>query len=314
MLGGDRVFVMHDPVTTLSLITLTSMSLGACVLAMMNLGRSGEHPGVRRWRYSLLGLCTLGATILFLYRAWWVHRGWQPLQSHVDGLLLIACLFAVLVLFLQSRAGMLGLTTFALPVLTLLLAWAVCASAWTFELFRIDSVWISVHLACVYLGTLFFSVAAIGGGMFLYAQRRIRRKEGLQRGNPLASLEAIETLMVRCSTLGFGLLTLGLVMGLMIHVSTGKGWRFAGGWYLAKVTLALVVWGIYALAMNVRQTTNFRGARAAWLCIAGLVLLLITYGIVVALPADIRVSVGAGVRDIVQRPPIGARTYSWGVC
>ena len=62
------------------------------------------------------------------------------------------------------------------------------------------------------------------------AQRRIQRKQGVSGQSRLASLEAIETLMVRCSMMGFGLLTLGLVMGLVIHVSTGNGSRVGGIW------------------------------------------------------------------------------------
>ena len=80
------------------------------------------------------------------------------------------------------------------------------------------------------------------------------------------------------------------------------------------MTLALAVWGIYALAMNVRQTTSFRGARAAWLCIAGLVLLLITYGIVVSLPADHRTPDGEGHIGMVQVPPVALAGHSWGTC
>jgi len=51
--------------------------------------------------------------------------------------------------------------------------------------------------------------------------------------------------------------------------------------------LAASVWLIYAVVMNTRHTATFRGARAAWLSILGLVLLLATFGIVPAgLPAD----------------------------
>ncbi len=274
---------MRDPSTTISLIVLTALSLGACVLALIRLMKPASA-NTRRYVYSLLGSCTLGCIGLFAYRAVVVHRGWQPLQSHADGLLLIASLFAVAVLFLQSRGGLDGLVTFALPLLTLILAWAVCASAWTFHLFQIDSVWQSVHLAGVYLGTLLFSIAAIAGGMYLFARYRLRHRVSPDPSERLASLETIERLIVAASAVGFSLLTVGLAASLVI-VASGPTRLGTGWWYSPKVITAIAVWLIYALVMNARYTTKFRGARAAWLSIIALVLLMATFGIAHMLPS-----------------------------
>lgn len=276
---------MHDRLTTLVLVLLTVLSLGACVLAVVSLLRPEVAARLRRWQYSLLGLCTLGCLGVFGYRAVWVHHGWQPLTSHVDGLLLISGLLAVLVLYLQSRSRLWGLSTFALPLLSLLLAWAVCASAWTFYVFEVNSLWMTVHLAGVYLGTLFVAVAGVAGCMFLYAQHRLRHGHRLEaKAGQLASLEAIESLIVRSSTLGFGILTIGLVTGLIIQLSPHVWAHELDAWYWFKVALAVLVWLIYALVMNVHHTTHFRGARAAWLSIAGLLLLLVTFGVASRLP------------------------------
>ncbi len=270
--------MIHDKLTTWVLIVLTVLSAAACLVAVVRLRKKSAGRGLWCVQLSLTGLCTAGSMGLFTYRALVVHRGWQPLESHVDGLLLIAALFAVMVLFLQSLGGVAGLATFALPVLTLILAWAICASAWTFYFFEIDSVWKTVHLAAVYLGTLFFAVAAIGGGMFLYVQRGLRCKR-LGGGRGLASLEAIERLIVWASASGFALLSLGLAMGLILVASgptkLGEGW-----WYSPKFVAATAVWLIYGAVMNARHAASYRGARAAWLSIAGLVLLLVTFGLV----------------------------------
>ena len=281
------VLGMHDRPTTFILTLLTLMSFGASVLAVGRFMGKPSGQGIRRVRYTLLGLCTAGSMGLFVYRVVWVHSRWAPLQSHVDGLVLIASLFAITVLFLQSRGGMPGLTAFGLPVLTVLLAWAICASQWSFYVFEINSVWKGVHLAGVYLGTLFFCVAAIASGMFLYAQNRLRRKQDSSAGGKLASLESIEGLIIRTSALGFGLLTLGLVTGLIV-VTSGPTKLGPHWWRSPKIVLASSVWLIYALVMNTRHGTHFRGARAAWLSIVGLVLLLTTFGVVNALPAENR--------------------------
>lgn len=272
---------MNDPLTTPVLSLLTLLAGVASAMALSRLTRSKVAAGVRRIEYVLLGTCTTGCGALFCYRTLMVHCGWQPLRSHVDGLLLIATLFAAMVLFLQSRGRVRGLTAFALPVLTLILAWSVCASAWTFQFFQIDSIWKAAHLASVYLGTLFFAVAAISGGMFLYAQRRVRKRPDTGVGRRLASLEAIEHLIIWTSTMGLSLLTLGLVMGVII-VSSGPTRMGSDWWYSPKIILGGSVWLIYALVMNMRHTATFRGAKAAWLSIVGLVLILAIFGLAVS--------------------------------
>jgi hypothetical protein len=50
--------------------------------------------------------------------------------------------------------------------------------------------------------------------------------------------------------------------------------------------LSVAAWLIYALLMNVRHAVLFRGSRAAWLSILGLALLVATFGLITALPAD----------------------------
>ena len=211
---------------------------------------------------------------------------YRPLQAHVDGLLLIATLLALTVLYLQSHAHVRGLVSFALPMLTLILTWAVCASAWTFRPFEIHSIWKTVHLTGVYLGTLFFVVAGTAGSMYLYVQRSLRHKAGLTGGRKLASLETLETLIVSTATGGFVLLTLGLITGFIVQASSYSSWGQMGWMFWSKVILAVTAWLSYALVMNVRHADLFRGSRAAWLSIVGLVLLLVTFCVAVALPAD----------------------------
>lgn len=279
---------MDNPLTSLIFIVLTLLALAACVVAWRRL-RAPDGPATagsaQHW---LVGLVCGGSAAVFLVRWFALHGQWKPVAAHVDGLALIAALFAGAILYLQSRPRLFGLSAFALPVLVVILAWGICAAAWTYQPFDLDTldpVWRTLHLVGVYLGTVSAAVAAIAGGMFLYVQGRLKHKQGLRNFGRLASLEALETLIVRTATLGFVLLSLGLAAGVV--VLSEREAPIAGGWlYALKIGLAITAWGAYALVMNVRYASQFRGARAAWLAIAGLVLLLATYGLVTALPHD----------------------------
>ncbi len=278
---------MTDTLTTLCLVVLTLLSLAAWLVALRRarLVARGGQPGVMlSLQSALVGACIALGGGLFIYRALVIHKRWQPLEAHVDGLILIGVLLAITVTYLVQRGRMKGLSLFALPFLAVTFAWAICASFWTFRPFgEIDSVWKAIHLSSVYGGMLFFLMAAIAGGMYLYVMRTLHRSHDPTATRPFASLEAIETLIVRTSALGFALLSLGLVTGLIIV--TGGPTRLGDGWwYSPKVVLAAAAWLVYAVVMNVKHTTHFRGARAAWLSIAGLILLLATFGIATALP------------------------------
>lgn len=273
---------MNDVTSTVALTALTLLAGTAAFLAV------GRVSG--RWRWTagngvetgLLVAVAAGAAAVFAYRAAVIHQRWLAVEAHVDGLTLIAALWALVLAFLQFGRRLPNAGAFGAPVLALILAWAICASAWTYAPFamppqQVRRIWTAVHLLAVYAGTLFVAWAAVAGGMYLLAQRRLKIKS-VDATAPLASLETLEKVMVRTSSLGFALLTLGLVSGFII-VASGPTTLGSGWWYAPKVLLSVVVWAIYALLMNVRHARAFRGSRAAWLSLCGLVLLLATFAL-----------------------------------
>lgn len=277
---------MHDLITTLGLTLLCLLAAGLGITSWLGLQRSAtEFINPRFLACRGYPWLTAGCGLLFLYRWGLVSGQWLPLEAHVDGLLLICTLLSMGLWYLQHHWRVPGVSLFALPLLVLLLAWAVCASRWTFYPFGIDSVWMFVHLSGVYLGTLGFVIAAGAGAMFLTLDVLLRRKRDPQKMRPMGSLEATEKLMIRSAALGFGMLSLGLVSGLII-VTSGPTAMGPGWWHSPKVLLGVLAWASYGLVMNVRHTANFRGTRAAILSIAGLVLLLSTLALALHLPGQ----------------------------
>lgn len=232
---------------------------------------------------------TLGTLGLFVLRWAGVPDRWLPLTTHLDGLLLISALLGGTILFIQSRPRLRGLAAFGLPMMLLAMLWAICAANWTYQPFDIapGDLWLGLHLIAIYTGTVSAFVAAIAGCMYLFIQRRLRQKMRVEPGVSLASLETLESVIVRMATLGFALLTLGLVSGLVII--TERSTILGPTWYASpKIWLAAAAWAVYALVMNIKYATAFRGARAAYLSIAGLVLLLATYGVATAIPGNVK--------------------------
>ncbi|MEM9252771.1 MAG: cytochrome c biogenesis protein CcsA [Planctomycetota bacterium] len=250
-------------------------------------GDRGAHGSAGDWGPSGL-VAAIGVGSLAVLAAASVADGqWRPLASHLHGLLLVCVLLAGAIVFLRVRTGLPGLTLLATPVLAFFLLWAVCASWWTFRVFELNAVaqaWSWVHLACVYAGTAAAVVAGACGLAYLWAERSLRRHGEGPRALGLGSLERLERWTADAATLGFGLLTVGLVSGLAILAeSPGAIGGGVMGWL--KVGLASAAWAAYAAAMLSRRSVAMRGARGAWLAIAGVILLVVVYGIVVSLPS-----------------------------
>jgi ABC-type uncharacterized transport system permease subunit len=292
---------LANPITTLTLAAMTVLSVIATAEALRFL-RHPQRSTVAHIRQRLI-LAAIALTTGVLFISFWLaDGGWQPVTSHRDGLVLMSFMLAGTIYFIQNRARLVGLSAFALPVLTFLLTWAVCASSWTFQPFDqpdLHPIWRGVHLVGVYLGTACCGIAAMAGGMYLYVQARLKRKQNLGGLGSLASLEALENTIIRAASLGFVLLTLGLVSGVVVISESQREGLTLSWWFTPKVVLATLAWAVYAVLMNVRHASAFRGRRAAWLSIVGVTLLLATYVIVISLPASDTAMNDGPTKDVV---------------
>lgn len=278
---------MPEPATSIPLILASIAALAATALGVHRVRLpEAQRPSVMP-QHLMVGLIGLICVGVFAYRILVVHSAWQPVQAHVDGLTMIGFLLAFSVLFIQTRPRLFGLSIFILPVLALILLWAVCASLWTYRPFKLDSfepVVLVFHLATIYLGLLGCGIGAAAGAMYLFVQGRLKAKADLASVNPLASLETLETLIIRAATLGFVLITVAMVSGMVIATQSEEATSLGEAWWTSpKVWLAFAAWAIYGLLINVKHASAFRGRRAAWLAIAGLIVVLATYGVVEAL-------------------------------
>lgn len=274
----------EDWLTTIGLSVATVLTVAVAVVAFRRVraAHSRRPRASERWAMICVTLITI---TLLAHRAITTDHSWAPLQSHVDGLLLLAALLSAMIVYLQHTNRLPGIALFATPLLAILLLWGVCASHWSFRPFDIKLIWETAHLVTIYIGAAALAAAAMSGGMFLYVQSLLRRRDAPQRTmgllGPMASLEAIERVIIIAASVGFVFITLGLATGLIVHThrpdAMGSGW-----WHAPKVVGGAIVWIIYALIMHVRFAPMFRGRRAAALSIAGFAILLIILALTVA--------------------------------
>lgn len=200
------------------------------------------------------------------------RRSWLPLEDNFDAMIWLALLLAAFVAYVQRTRPLRGLDWFIMPiVILLLLAAAVFGRATPHE--YLDTTWSWVHRVTAYGGAVAFAVAGAAGGMYLIANRRLRTKRLAPGGAGFGSLERLEHLTLLSVTLGFALLTIGLITGLVRVLEGGN--PLGPDWYTQpKVLLTFVAWVVYALVLHSPINPSFRGRRAALLSVVGFVLMI----------------------------------------
>lgn len=228
-----------------------------------------------------------------------VTRGggrWLPLEDNFQAFIWLAVLLTGFVLYVQRTRPLGGLDWFVMPlVVVLLIAAVVLGKAKPQE--YVDTTWSWVHRVTSYTGAAAFGIAGAAGAMFLLAHRRLRHKTPAH-GPGLGSLERLERITFSSVTLGFALLTIGLVTGIVRVYREGGQTKLGEHWFTSpKVVGAFAVWVVYAVVLHAPINPSFRGRKVAILSIVGLVLMIGTLIAVNFMPASAPPSQAAmGVR------------------
>ena len=222
-----------------------------------------------RLGHILLGVGLLVHTIGLVGQA--VGLRGLPVGSHQELLSFLAWGLVSAYLIAQARLRLKVLGAFVSPVATLFLlsASAVPGGVWPVARNR----WLPVHVTLLFVGEAIFALAFLLGTMYLIQEHLVKRKRVGPIFRQLPSLAMLDKLNFRCLTLGFPLLTLGMITGAFLAQGA---WGAYWSWE-AKEVLALITWLLYAGQLYSRLTAGWRGRRAAIFSIAGFIALLFTF-------------------------------------
>ena len=137
----------------------------------------------------------------------------------------------------------------------------------------LNSFWVHVHAGLSFLGVAALTLAGLGGLFYLVQERQIKGKKLGFFYRRLPSLEQLDSLNYWCLTVGFPLLTAGIIIGaLYAQYTLGSFFSFD-----PKEILTLIAWLIFAVLLHERLTVGWRGRRAALLALCGFGVLIITF-------------------------------------
>ncbi|PIE57122.1 MAG: c-type cytochrome biogenesis protein CcsB [Desulfobulbus propionicus] len=145
----------------------------------------------------------------------------------------------------------------------------------------LQSWWLPVHTSVSLVAYAFLALAFLGAVMYLLQEHELKRKRFGFFYLRLPSLESTDKLNHYCLSIGFPLLTLGLITGsLWAKQAWGTYWHWD-----PKETWSLITWLLYAAVLHQRFTVGWRGRRAAVLSIIAFLSVLFTlWGVTCLLP------------------------------
>jgi ABC-type uncharacterized transport system permease subunit len=131
------------------------------------------------------------------------------------------------------------------------------------------SLFLALHVGLVLAAFAGFTLAAALAALYLWQERRLKRRErGILRVR-VPSLSALDELVARTIAVALPILTLGIGVGI------GRLIR-SGGDFSAVVAVTLVTWAVYCGFLLLRYWVGWRGRRSASLALVALTLVVAT--------------------------------------
>ena len=158
----------------------------------------------------------------------------------------------------NPRYRLLGLGVMPVAATLLVLAWAgggtgvhgADGAGWALD----------VHVGLMLAAFASFTVAAAVAALYLFEERRLKRRDVRVLRLRLPSLEALDRLAARVALVGLGLLSAGILAGLT---------RLRAADVDVAMTVTVLIWTLYVVALVLRREAGLQGRRLAWSLVAG---------------------------------------------
>jgi len=243
-------------------ITLICYFLGT--MAFLVYLMAGKKELLSRLSLVVTGIGFVFHTITLVKRT--VESGYVSLTQLSDAMQFFAWALVLVFLLVEFRFRIHVLGSFVLPIaLISLLSGAVLPT----ELRSPDTVlhkaWVYIHTALALLGAVAFAIAFLVGVMYLIQERLLKSKQFNNLFTKLPSLDLLDDLNQKAVILGFGLLTMGIIIG-----AWGAG--YVSEWYWdPREIFSLAIWTFYLIVLHGRITVGWRAKKAAYLAIIGFI-------------------------------------------
>lgn len=246
----------------------------ASTLFFVELARPERTPGAPKWAARALAV---GAAMQLLPMIDVLSDGPQAVPSLRFALMLFASSIAAVYLALRVRMRIDAIGVVVAPLSLALLVGAQFLNE-RGPATDVPHTLLFMHVAANILGVGLFVLAGAAGGFYLFQERRLKAKRAPPLLGRLPPLEALDLTEHRLLLAGFPLLTFGIVSGAVFAARLGT----MTGAGIARTALAYATWLLVAGVLVLRVVAGWRGRRAAYGTLAGVLCVVLVIGIYVA--------------------------------
>jgi cytochrome c-type biogenesis protein CcsB len=251
------------------LIATLSITAVSTVLYWIFFARGEEKTQV--WARRLLFLSWVLQSSYIVLRM--VQVGNTPVTTYHEAVFFFGWAITTAYFSFRLRYRVKNFGTFVSPLICLLLFAAAFISRQVIPLDpKLQSIWLPVHASLSLLAYGFLGLGFCGGIMYLLQERELKSRKVGYFFSRLPSLEALDQLITHCVTIGFTILTVGMITGVLWSRQVyGIFFRWQ-----PKEIFSLLIWLAYLFQIHQRYSAGYRGRRTAALAVAGFSLLLLT--------------------------------------
>ena len=138
-----------------------------------------------------------------------------------------------------------------------------------------SNLFLVLHVGLVLVAFAGFTLAAALSALYLWQERRLKRREATILRRPAPALASLDRLAARTVAVSLPALTLGIAVGIARLLGDDRDVD-------ALVVATLVTWIVWAAYLVLRSARGWTGRRAAYLALAGFALVIVVR---LALPA-----------------------------
>lgn len=241
----------------LALLLYLAASLGYMGSLMARRGRLLRAPEV---------LARSGFVVHTAALAIYLYQQGRPPANLAEWLSFYAWATAAVYLLTEVRYESKVIGSFVIPLVVILLGTSTALPRAIESLSPpLKNVGVWAHVVLTLLGNAAFALACCGALMYLLQERQLKSRHPGGLFHRLPSLNLLDDLCHLALSLGFPLLTLGLLSGALLAYSTFGSFLTWDG----KQIWSIATWIFYAALLHGRLAGGWRGRKAAILSIIG---------------------------------------------
>lgn len=242
----------------------------AAIVSVLELFKGTKVTSTILLALSVIGFLLHTANIISRY----VIAGHIPISNLHEASSFFSWCIILIFFFLEYRYKLALLGSFVMPVVFMLMLSSSMLPRKIEPLSPVlQSYWFGIHTVLAFIGDAAFAMAFGIGIMYLLQEHYVKSKKLGGLFQRLPSLQILDEINYKLISLGFPLLTLAIITGVIWAESAwGTYWRWD-----PKEVWSLITWFIYAAVLHLRLTVGWRGRRAAILSIIGFCVVLFTF-------------------------------------